>query len=133
MLPVRLLLVEDNDRDARITEIALSEILTPSFKVTRARSFQEAEAALGAGAQDVVLLDLNLPDSMGLDTLHRMAGVVELPVIVLTGLEDEDMGIEALRAGAQDFLVKGHMFGALLQRAIRYAMERHRLLMELKG
>ena len=84
---------------------------------------------------DIVLLDLWLPDSEGLDTLRRaLTASEELPIIVvLTGTDDEELAVKAIRAGAQDYLVKGQIDGSLLTRIIRYAMERHQIQMALRG
>ncbi|MFP3854817.1 MAG: diguanylate cyclase, partial [Anaerolineales bacterium] len=77
---------------------------------------------------DLVLLDLNLPDSQGLDTVISIMDHTEnVPVIVLSGLDDQDLAIQAVQLGAQDYVIKGHQLEAMLMRSIRYAMERHRL------
>ena len=82
---------------------------------------------------DVVLLDLGLPDSVGLDTLKKFrSDVPDIPVIVLTGLDDEQTGIEAIRNGAQDYLVKGHVNERLLIKSLRHAVERHTLRNSIK-
>lgn len=89
---------------------------------------------LAGGGIDLVLLDLSLPDSRGIDTLRRVrAQAPEVPIVVLTGLDDEVLAIEAVQTGAQDYLVKGQIDKNLLTRAIRYAIERHRLLAELQS
>lgn len=79
------------------------------------------------------MLDLSLPDSTGLDTFIRLyMQAPDVPIVVLTGLDDEATATQAVQAGAQDYLVKGHVSGDLLVRAMRYAIERHRLLMQLR-
>jgi signal transduction histidine kinase len=94
----------------------------------------EARELLARRSFDVVLLDLSLPDSRGLLTVeHANAAAPELPIVVLTGLDDEETGIEAVRRGAQDYLVKGQFDGRLLGRAIHYAMERKQAELELKA
>jgi DNA-binding response OmpR family regulator len=88
---------------------------------------------LAAGGIDIILLDLGLPDSQGLDTLRRVrdhAG--EVPIVVLTMLDNEETGLNALKEGAQDYLVKGQMNGPLIARSLRYAIERGRIEKELK-
>src|SRR4029077_13372213 len=76
---------------------------------------------------DAVLLDLSLPDSQGLDTLVRLHGAEkDVPIVVLTGIEDEALGVKLVQAGAQDYLVKGSVTGPLLVRSLRYAAERQR-------
>lgn len=130
----RILLVEDNPRDRRLVQIALAEALDFEHSIEDAGTFQDGLDHLDAHGADVVLLDLNLPDAQGLASLDRLRDThPEVPVIVLTGLEDRELGDEAIRAGAQDFLVKGQMFGELLWRSIRYARERHRILLELQA
>ncbi|HEX7306025.1 PP2C family protein-serine/threonine phosphatase [Lentzea sp.] len=121
---VRVLLVEDDDGDALLVEALLEEVSAP-FVLSRARTLAEAESKL-SDAQ-CVLLDLGLPDSQGLDGLHRLLRRPNAPaVLVLTGLHDERGGIDAVAAGAEDYLVKGQVDGELLMRGIRYAVERRR-------
>ncbi len=120
----RVLLVEDDDGDAFLVEELLQET-GAGLQVQRARLLAEA-GRLASGAA-CVLLDLGLPDSRGLDGLHRLLRQhPDAAVVVLTGLEDEYLGEQAVRAGAQDYLVKGDVSGKLLHRVIRYAMERRR-------
>ena len=133
MNPTRILLVEDNPRDVRLVEIALSEADGFEHKLEVARSLTEGIARGKKGGLDLVLLDLGLPESLGTPTLVKfLQAVPDLPVVVLTGMSDEDIAIEAARMGAQDYLVKGHMRGDLLRRVFRYAVERHRTLLELR-
>jgi serine phosphatase RsbU (regulator of sigma subunit) len=121
---VRVLLVEDDDGDALIVEELLKEA-GADVALRRARSFTEAKQLVG----DVscVLLDLGLPDSQGLQGLgwltENQPGVA---VVVLTGVHDEQLGAEAVRSGAQDYLFKGEVAGGGLHRVIKYAMERLR-------
>src|SRR3954454_6973376 len=122
--PLRVLLVEDDDGDALIVEDLLEETAAPVV-VQHVRTM--AEAIEVAGAHDCALLDLQLPDATGIDGLRRLRGAADaLAILVLTGLADEQRGIEALAAGAQDYLVKGRVDGGLLARSIRYAVERRR-------
>jgi serine phosphatase RsbU (regulator of sigma subunit) len=121
---MRVLLIEDDDADALIVDELLLDAGSP-FALRRARSLADAESEL-AGAI-CVLLDLELPDSRGLRAVSWLREVAPtLAVVVLTGLADEHMGEEAVRAGAQDYLVKGQVDGLLLQRVVRYAVERRR-------
>lgn len=132
--PVRLLAIDDNPRDTRLLEIALAEVAGLRWTLEKASDLSSGLARLGRGGVDLVFLDLGLPDSQGLDTLdvlQRRHG--DVPVVVLTGLADEALASEAARRGAQDYLVKGHMTGQLLQRVVRYSVERHRLLAELRA
>ncbi len=129
----KLLLVEDNPGDARLIQEMLSEVETSKFEVTHEVSLNDALKRLSSGAFDVILLDLGLPDSHGLDTFTSVyAQAADVPIVVMSGFDDESFAIKAVRQGAQDYLVKGRIESSLLVRAIRYASERKRLLMELK-
>jgi serine phosphatase RsbU (regulator of sigma subunit) len=122
---MRVLLVEDDDGDALIVEEEL-ELSGARVDVERRRTLGEAAAA-GLQRFDCVLLDLNLPDAQGLEGLHELRELApDLAVLVLTGLDDERRGIEAVGAGAQDYLIKGSTSGVLLARSLRYAVERRR-------
>jgi serine phosphatase RsbU (regulator of sigma subunit) len=118
-----VLLVEDDEGDARLVEDALSERL-PQARIARCRTLREALVRLGPDI-DCVLLDLGLPDASGLDAVARLRSrMPAIPLIVLTGLDDEAAGISAVQAGAQDYLVKGSVGGDQLARSIRYAIGR---------
>ncbi len=133
MKVARILVIEDNPRDRRLVEIALSECVSCDFELDGAGTLLEAQERLADFEPDVVLLDLNLPDSQGMETLRTVRRLVpRSPVIVLTGMAEDEVGDEAIRNGAQDFLVKGKMFGELLFRSIRYARERHNILLQLQ-
>jgi serine phosphatase RsbU (regulator of sigma subunit) len=120
----RLLLVEDDPGDAFLVGELIAEV-DPDLAVTVAGSMPEALPHLSES--DCVLLDLNLPGYAGLDGLHTLLGADPLAAVcVLTGLDDEHLGTDAVAAGAQDYLVKGKVDGPLLIRAIRYAVERRR-------
>ncbi|MDX8054122.1 SpoIIE family protein phosphatase [Lentzea sp. BCCO 10_0798] len=121
---VRVLLVEDDDGDALLVEALLEEASAP-FILARAHTLAEAQRLLPDA--ECVLLDLGLPDSQGLDGLHRLLAQPNAPaILVLTGLDDEREGISAVAAGAEDFLIKGKVDGELLLRGVRYAVERRR-------
>ena len=121
---VQVLLIEDDDGDALLVQEYLLDAGAP-VALDRARSITEAKPLLPAAA--CVLLDLNLPDAHQLQGVHWLQeNVPQVAVVVLTGLADEHLGAEAVRAGAQDYLVKGQVDGALLNRVIRYAVERRR-------
>jgi PAS domain S-box-containing protein len=122
---VRVLLVEDSPSDARLLRESLEDYPLQRFAVEQAERLGEAVALLARDSFDVVLLDLNLLDSSGLETCRRLARVAgQVPIIVLTGADDEAIATEAMRLGVQDYLVKGQAYGSVIGRTIRYAVER---------
>ena len=122
---LRVLLVEDNPGDARLIQEQLNESKLAFVDLKHAKTLAEAMQYLGTQTIDAIILDLSLPDSVGLETLSMIqAQVAQIPVIVLTGLDDEQLGLKAIQQGAQDYLVKGQADGLLITRAVRYAMER---------
>ena len=124
---IKVLLIEDSPGDARLIREFLAEARGAAFDVECADRLSAGLARLAEGGIDVVLLDLGLPDSRGLDTLVQARIPAQgLPIVVLTGLDNETLGTEALRAGAQDYLVKGQVDSNLLARSVRYAIERKR-------
>jgi diguanylate cyclase (GGDEF)-like protein/PAS domain S-box-containing protein len=121
----RVLLVEDNDGDARLAELTLRGTLGTNIVLTRAGSLAEALARVDDSPQDCVVLDLGLPDASGLDALEAiLAKAPTMAVVVLTGGADGALGLRAVAAGAQDYLVKGGDADGALSRAIRYAVVR---------
>jgi DNA-binding response OmpR family regulator len=132
---VRMLLVEDNPADSRLVDVLLSEAASSAdFEVTYAERLDEALEHLGETEFDVILLDLSLPDSSGLETVSRMrTAASRVPLVVLSGQEDEGVALEALHMGAQDYLIKGQGDGNLIARSIRYAIERQRTEEELRS
>ncbi|HUE77099.1 MAG TPA: hybrid sensor histidine kinase/response regulator [Longimicrobiales bacterium] len=129
--PIRILLVEDNEGDARLLRELLLEARSFPHALTHVERLEAARSRMEAEGADVVLLDLSLPDAHGLETVSRMlATAPDAPIIVLTGLDDDDIAVRAVHAGAQDYLVKGHVDGGVLARSIRYACERKRLEQE---
>jgi signal transduction histidine kinase len=127
-----VLLVEDNPGDAELMRDLLAEpssLDEPPLQVLHADRLSAARALLSAEAVDVVLLDLSLPDARGLATVEQVhQAAPHLPIVVLTGLDDESLAVQALQAGAQDYLVKGAVTGRGVRRAIRHASERQRLV-----
>jgi PAS domain S-box-containing protein len=122
----RILLVEDNAADARLVELALAEVDDAQFEVVHVERLSQALDATSSGF-DAVLLDLSLPDSHGLDTVALFkAARPAMPIIVLSGQQDLATAVDAVKAGAQDYLVKGLENSHLISRAIRYAIERKR-------
>lgn len=125
-----LLLIEDDEGDAVLVEELLSADLHTRWNVTWVRSLSEAEESLRSlrTKPACLLLDLHLPDGAGTDALSRLLPLApRSAVVVLTGTIDQDLGIAALAAGAQDFLVKGQVDEALLSRSLRFALERRRV------
>lgn len=132
-LQIRVLLVEDSATDALLLQEALSDIPGIEYAVTHVERLADCLARLREEKFDVVLLDLGLPDSRGAETFARLhQEEVSVPVLVLTGLDDESTGMKTLQEGAQDYLIKHQLQGSLLGRSIRYAIERHRLTTELR-
>ncbi|HEY2921884.1 MAG TPA: ATP-binding protein [Candidatus Binatia bacterium] len=127
---MRVLLVEDNQDDALLIQDALSET---AIAIERTELLSTALEKLARGGFDAVLLDLSLPDAYGLATLGRMRrDGPSVPIVVLSGLNSEEVAVKAVEEGAQDYLIKGHTDGALLTRALRYAIQRHRAEENLK-
>ncbi|MFW6155382.1 MAG: response regulator [Planctomycetota bacterium] len=129
--PTHVLLIEDSEVFARVLQEALADTELADFAITHASSLAEAAAALDGGQFEVMLLDLSLPDSRGMKTLDAVhAASPATPIVVLTASDDETLGREAVRRGAQDFLIKGQADDRLVARAIRYAIERREILEE---
>ncbi|HET7074619.1 MAG TPA: fused response regulator/phosphatase [Mycobacterium sp.] len=121
-----LLLVEDDRADAVLVEDVIADAVA-DIRVIWAQSMAHAERELASARPDCVLLDLNLPDANGIDALDRIAKRdATVPIVVLTGLNDEYFGASAVAAGAQDYLVKGRVEPEMLRRALLYAIERKR-------
>ena len=124
---IRVLLVEDNPGDARLLGEALAEAEESAFHLTNVQTLARTLVILGEETFDLLLLDLGLPDSQGLDPLTLVrAHAPGAAIVVLTGLEDESLAISALQMGAQDYLVKGQASGKSLVRSLRHAIERNR-------
>ncbi|MGW7237718.1 PP2C family protein-serine/threonine phosphatase [Streptomyces sp. NPDC054804] len=118
-----VLLVEDDDGDALLVEELLHDIGLP-HTLTRCHTAAEAHRALAAGPVDCVLLDLHLPDASGVETIQTIQADTHAAIIVLTGLDEPRAGVDSLAVGAQDYLVKGKVEPDLMQRAVRYAVQR---------
>jgi len=125
---IRVLLIEDNPGDARLIREMLADIKEKSFDFYHSGRWGEALQVLAKWKFDVILTDLNLPDSSGIDTFRKvLEAAPKLPIIVLTGLSDEALGVQTVQEGAQDYLVKQEVTISLLAKAVRYAIERNRL------
>ncbi len=130
---VHVLLIEDDPEDVNLVERSLGKPFGPShpFSLEHTAALQEGLDHLGKRDTDVLLLDLDLPDSQGVDTVVRLRERhSEVPIVVFTMSGDDDTALRALKAGAQDFVVKSELNGSLLSRAIRYAIERQRARQE---
>jgi PAS domain S-box-containing protein len=124
-LPLNIVLIEDNLADADLFQEILSEATSQTWTLTHSETLGEAIAHLHLHACDVVLSDLSLPDAQGLEAVtHLHREFPDLAIVVLTGLRSEEVGLSAVRAGAQDYLVKGQIDHSLLERTLRYAIER---------
>lgn len=123
-----ILLIEDSDLQARVIQRELAQSPRTSFSVEKASRLADGLERGARGGVDAVLLDLNLPDSQGVETFVRLsAQLPTLPVVILTISDDDALATEALRQGAQDYLVKSQIDSELLSRVIRYAVERKRI------
>ena len=130
---LRVLLIEDNPHDARFVKLMLAEV-RPTPSLVHDTHLEEAIRRLQAGGFDCVLLDLSLPDGSGLQAVRSViAAAPKVPVVVLTGLDDSDVATAAMRQGAQDYLVKGEFDARLLERALRYAIQRMRTTLALRA
>lgn len=129
----RILLIEDNPGDARLLRELLAEGNANRFLLTHADRLDAGIRCLSQSPVDIILLDLSLPDSQGPDTLARIhAAAKGVPIVLMTGTEDEELGLRLIQAGAHDYLVKGQVTAPLLTRALSYAVERTRLERELR-
>ena len=129
--PRHVLLIEDNPGDAELIGLRLIEGKSPA-QVSRVERLSEGLAFLEQKSPSVVLLDLNFPDSQGADTFRTvLAKAPQVPVVILSGQDDEDLARKALHQGVQDYLVKGDFSHSELDRAIRHAVERQALLQSL--
>jgi phosphoserine phosphatase RsbU/P len=123
--PLNVLLVEDNPGDARLIQELLLEARGGEFRASVAATLAQALEALAHQTVELILLDLSLPDSQGIDTFHKVYEAARLiPLIVLSGLDDEALALRTVEEGAQDYLVKGQVDPHSLERAIRYALKR---------
>ncbi len=130
---LRILVVEDNPADLVVFEGLLWKTRLPISKIFRATSNAEADELLKKEKPSLILLDLSLPDSVGLESFKHINQLAPtIPIIVLTGLADMDMALETMAAGAQDYLVKGEFDEKLLSKSIQYSIERKRNLENIR-
>ena len=129
---MRIFLIEDNPVDALWLKRELGA-LPDEFSISEVQSLAEAKETLSTESFEVILLDLGLPDSNGLDTFLEIQPVAsDIPVVVLTGMDDQQLAVEAVAKGAQDYLVKDRADSHAVVRSLNYAIERHRILKEHK-
>ena len=126
---INVLLVEDDESDRRLTKLIMAKFSQAiQFNIKTAETLSEAAEHLRHSNYDAILLDLGLPDSNGIDTVRNIHNASpDTPVIVLTGLDDEEMGLEAIKSGAEDYVVKGKALEYVLVRTIQYAIERKQI------
>jgi len=131
--PFKVLLVEDNPGDARLICEMLKEANAGKFKLLYVERLDEGLRCLTQQTLDLILLDLSLPDSQGLDTFITYTQATKVPIVVLTGLDDEALAIRIIHLGAQDYLIKGELNKNFLVRALCYAIERHRMQEKIRS
>ncbi len=130
---IKTLLIEDNPDDAELMKRRLSKSADVAFAVTVARTLQEGLTKLNQTVPDLIICDLGLPDSHGLDTVKKiLSAAPQIPLVVLSGFDDETTAIKAVKAGAQDYLVKGQLEGVYMERSLFYAIERAHMQGELE-
>jgi len=134
MAVISVLLIDDDALDRRLVKLALSDTGGQvKFKIEAAERLAQAGELMARGSFDVVLLDLGLPDSRGIETVKKFRSLnAEVPVVVLTGMEDEESAIAALKAGADDYVAKGKLLKDLIVRSIRYTIERKKSELKLR-
>ncbi len=131
---IRLLLLEDNPADARLIEIYLGEAFANNYLLTKATRLSEALKYLISKKFDIIVSDISLPDSDGINTFNKIfTAAPDIPIIVLTGFGDQSFGIEAVKNGAADFFNKNHLDDNNLKRSIVYSIERNNLHLELRN
>ena len=123
---IKILLVEDNPGDARLLQEIFKEGKTAKFEIVLVDRISEAIKTLKETDFDLILLDLSLPDSKGIDTFRKTSKEKpQIPIVLLTGLDDGALAVKLVQEGAQDYLVKGQINNKILLRSVRYAVERN--------
>ena len=129
----KILIIEDNPADVRMIHELVAEVKSANLDFEVAARLSEGLERIDGSDIDAILLDLSLPDSQGIKTFSLLRSRAQnIPILLLTGLPDEDLAIQAVREGAQDYLVKDQVDGNLLVRAVKYAIERQRLIAQLE-
>ncbi|MFB2896010.1 ATP-binding protein [Aerosakkonemataceae cyanobacterium BLCC-F50] len=131
---LNVLLVEDSPTDAQLFQHIFFRAATGDWQLVHVERLSEAIAACQTQLFDVALLDLHLPDSEGLDTISQFnQAIPDVPIIILTVFDDEELALQAMAQGSQDYLVKDQVTTQLLRRSIRYALERSQILQKLRN
>jgi two-component system, cell cycle response regulator len=131
--PIKILAIEDDLEYASLLHVVICEVNPNLFELTHVDNLSEALSLLTQHNFDLVLLDLFLPDSLGLDTFFKIhSNLQDTPLVIITGLNDKSVAVRAIREGAQDYLIKDELNVNLLVRILLYAVERHRTLNSLK-
>lgn len=131
---IDILQFEDNPDDVILTGYLLEEVKNVSCRVRQVERLVQGLEQIAHGLPDVILLDLNLPDSHGLATFEMVKNVASnVPIIITSGLASEDLAVKAVQQGAQDYLIKGQINSHLLIRSILYGIERQKLIVELQN
>lgn len=129
---IKVLIIEDNAADIRLISEMFKEISKPQYELIHFTTLQEGLIYLDKHQVDILLLDLSLPDSVGWKTFKKAhKSAPKVPIVILSGLNDEEMALMAVREGAQDYLMKGDINSKLLSRSINYAIERKNVEKEL--
>lgn len=129
---IKILYVEDNIEDVLLIKEFIKEIKNVHYELTHAQQLNEALLEIEHDNYDIIMLDLSLPDKQGLDIITRVCErAPDIPVVVMTGMDDETMAIKALQKGAEEYLVKGKVKSHSLSRILRYAIMRHKGRVEL--
>jgi DNA-binding response OmpR family regulator len=130
---IKILLFEDNPGDAGLIEEMVNDSANYSYELVIVETMEDGIDLLKMGSYDIILLDLGLPDCDGINTFLNVQKVsFETPVIILTGLNVEDIAVKAVKMGAQDYLTKGNVDTELLERSIKYSIERKKVQIELQ-
>ncbi len=130
---LKVLLLEDNPGDARLLHYIFADATEFKVDLTWVKRLNEAFDVLSDRTFDIILTDLNLPDSFGMQTFQSLLSKApNIPLVVLTGTSDDQLGIEAVQHGAQDYLTKGNVDSRKVIHSIRYAIERHQTTLEIR-
>lgn len=131
--PIKVLLIEDNPEDARLLQEEFSETMETLFEITAASTLEEGITALKNDSPDIILLDLSLPGKSGIDAFTNIQNITkDIPIVVVSGTKDENLALQAVKNGAQDYLAKDEINSNLLIKTIKHSIERHKIYKELE-